>query len=186
MKSITWTKGRVVLATFLLLMGVLWVANRVRIYYRAQQVIPAVIEISGIQEFGMSPGQINCMVMALLVRCESSGAVVLNLSDCTVDAISKNGLAFFDNATVARGALSHRGPAAYESWQFSPLPEEWFRTETLSGLWHGAARAGINASMRKRLAAAGQQGVFYTRKIGGDATLVVIPSERLVVYTWSD
>jgi hypothetical protein len=186
MNSIKWTKGRVVLATLLVLAGVIWMANRVRIYHRAQQVIPAVIETSGMREFGMSTGQLECMLMALLIRCESSGAVVLTLSDRTLEAISKDGLSFFDNAKQARGELSRRGPTAYESWKFSPLPEEWFRTETLSGLWHGAARAGMSSSMRKRLAAAAQKEVFYTQKVGGRATLVIIPSERLVVYSWSD
>ena len=44
--------------------------NRVRIYHRAQQVLPSAIETSGMQRFAMSPGQLQCMLLGLLVGYE--------------------------------------------------------------------------------------------------------------------
>ncbi len=181
-----WSPGKVALAAFLLLLATGWIMNRVRIYHRAQQLLPAVVETSGMQRFAMSPGQLQCMLFALLLRCESHGAVVLELSDHAADAIQRNGLSYFEGATTSRGALSRRGPAHYEAWRRSPLPEAWSHTETSTGLWPGVAHVDVGAGMRRRLSAAWQDGAYYTQRTHGGGWLVVLPAERLVVYSWWD
>ncbi|MBD9469365.1 hypothetical protein [Pseudoxanthomonas sp. PXM01] len=160
--------------------------NRARIYHRAQQVLPSVIETSGMQRFAMSQGQLECMLLSLLVRCETHGAVVLQLSDDAADAIRRDGLAYFEGATVARGALSRRGPARYAAWRRSPLPEEWGRAEAAPGLWPGVGHVDVGAGMGRRLSKAWQDGAYYTQERAGGAWLVVLPDERLVVYSWWD
>lgn len=178
--------GKVALAAFLALLVLGWSMNRARIYHRAQQLLPAAIETSGMQRFAMSPGQLECMLLGLLMRYESHGAVVLELSDDAAEAIRREGLAYFDGATVARGALSRRGPARYDAWRRSPLPEAWSRTEAAPGLWPGVAHVDVGAGMRRRLSTAWRDGAYYTRKSTGRAWLVVLPAERLVVYSWWD
>lgn len=178
--------GRVALAAVLALAALGWAMNRVRIYHRAQQLLPAAVETSGMQRFAMSPGQLQCMLFGLLLRCESHGAVVLELSDQSAAAIGRQGLAYFEGATTSRGALSRRGPAHYDPWRRSPLPEAWSRTETGSGLWPGVAHVDVGAGMRRRLSTAWRDGAYYTRTTTGRAWLVVLPDERLVVYSWWD
>jgi len=179
-------RGRTALAVLLLLLAVGWAMNRVRIYHRAQQVLPAAIETSGMQRFAMSPGQLECMLLGLLVRCESHGAVVLALSDPAATAIRREGLDYFDGATLARGVLSSRGPARYEAWRPSPLPETWRKWDDGSGLWPGVMHVDVGPGMRRRLSTAWQEGAYFTRDTRGGAWLVVLPSERLVVYSWWD
>ena len=173
------------LAAFLLVVTG-WAMNRARIYHRAQQLLPSALETSGMQRFAASTGQLECMLMSLLVRCETHGAVVLDLSDRAADAIRREGLAYFKEATVARGALSRRGPARYEAWRRSPLPEAWGRIEASPDLWPGVAHADVGSGMRRRLSTAWQDGAYYTEKTTGGAWLVVLPHERLVVYSWWD
>ncbi|WP_155944738.1 hypothetical protein [Pseudoxanthomonas sp. Root630] len=160
--------------------------NRVRIYHRAQQLLPSVVETSGLQRFAMSPGQLQCLLFGLLLRCESHGAVVLELSDPAATAIQRDGLAYFDGATTSRGVLSSRGPTRYEAWRPSPLPDTWSKWDDASGLWPGIAHADIGPGMRRRLSAAWQEGAYYTRDTRGGAWLVVLPAERLIVYSWWD
>lgn len=178
--------GKAVLAAFLLLPAMGWMMNRVRIYHRAQQLLPAAIETSGMQRFAMSPGQLECMLLGLLLRCESHGAVVLELSDRAAEAIERQGLAYFDGATTSRGTLSRRGPAHYAPWRRSPLPDAWSRTEAAPGLWPGVAHVDVGAGLRRRLATAWRDGAYYTQQSAGGGWLVVLPSERLVVYSWWD
>lgn len=180
------SRGKVALAAFLLVLAAGWTMNRVRLYHRAQQVLPSVVETSGLQRFAMTPGQLQCLLFGLLLRCESHGAVVLELSDSAAAAIQRDGLAYFEGATTSRGVLSSRGPAHYEAWQPSPLPDTWSKWDDSSGLWPGVAHADIGNGMRGRLRAAWQEGAYYTRDTRGGAWLVVLPTERLIVYSWWD
>ena len=44
----------------------------------------------------------------------------------------------------------------------------------------------VGPGMRRRLSTAWQDGAYFTRDTRGGAWLVVLPSERLVVYSWWD
>ena len=55
------SRGKVALAAFLLVLAAGWTMNRVRLYHRAQQLLPSAIETSGLQRFAMTPGQLQCL-----------------------------------------------------------------------------------------------------------------------------
>ncbi|MCD9087646.1 hypothetical protein [Stenotrophomonas sp. SY1] len=132
--------------------------NRVSIHRRAQQLLPADIETSGLLQFGMSPGEVEDMLLDSLFGSDAHGVVVLRLAGATAVAIQRQGLAFFEQAHVARAGLPHQSPTRYGPWQQVQLEN------TLD--WKGAA--------------------YFAAALGGQAWLAVLPIERLVVYGWLD
>lgn len=152
--------------------------NRARIYHRAQQLLPSALETAGMPCFAMPPVQLGS------TRCESQGAVVLALSAHAADAIQREGLAYFDEATVARGALSWGGPAHYDAWRRSPSPETWCGVDIAPGTW--PRNVDVDDRMRRRLSMARRDSAYHTRRSTGGAWLWVLPDERLVVYRWRD
>jgi len=158
--------------------------NRVRLYRRAQQLLPPAIETSGMRRFALPPDPLRCLLPGPSPRRASHGAVMLELSDHAAAAIARQGLAYFDGATTSRGVLPPRGPTQYEPWRRSPLPEAWRHMAPESGLWPGVAHA--DAGMHRRLSVAWRDGAYYTQLRNGVGWLVVLPGERLVVYSWRD
>lgn len=186
METRTMRKGQKFLIAVVMVVGVLWMINRLHIYRRAQLVLPAAIETSGLVDFGMWPGQLECNLMAILLRCESHGAVILRLSESAADEMRERGLEFFAGAERARGALNkRRGPAIYEPWQPTPLPREW-QDEALGELWSSLYTLKMDRTLYAEVVSAREAGSFYTKKVNSGAKLVVIPERRLVVYTWWD
>lgn len=169
-----------------LITGVLWMANRLHIYRRAQLLLPAAIETTGLVDFGSRPGQLECNLIALLFTCESHGAVILRLSRGAADDMQKRGLEFFAGAERARGVLNERrGPAVYEPWRPTPLPREW-SDEASGELWGSLYMLRMDGDLHAEVVAARNAGAFYTRKVNGGGSLVVIPEKRLVIYAWRD
>lgn len=134
--------------------------NRVSIHRRAQQLLPADIETSGLLQFGMSPGQIEDMLLDSLFGGDTQGVVVLRLANNTAVAIQRQGLAFFEQAHQARAGLLQDGPTRYGAWRQMQLD------------------AGQNAALAwNRLA-------YFAAGLDGQCWLAVLPVERLVVYGW--
>ena len=187
METRTLWKGWKFLIAVVLIAGVLWMVNRLHIYRRAQLVLPTAIETSGLVDFGMWPGQLECNLMAILLRCESHGAVILRLSRDTAEDMRERGLEFFAGAERARGVLNNqrRGPAVYEPWRPTPLPWEW-QDEALGELWGSLYTLKMDRTLYAEVVCAREAGSFYTKKVNSGANLVVIPEKRLVIYTWWD
>lgn len=162
-------------------------ARRSCLYRRAQALLPQAVATTGLHRMGVSPGQCEGMLLEGLQRAPSSGAVVLALSAHSADAMACQGLAYFRHAIVARAALAGPAPACYVPWQRSPLPAEWGAVESGSGPWRGAGHAGSgDGALCRRLHQAWAEGGYYTHRVDGRAWLVVLPRERLVVYSWRD
>ncbi|MGH8053480.1 MAG: hypothetical protein ACREP4_06140 [Stenotrophomonas sp.] len=142
--------------------------NRVSIHRRAQRLLPAAIETNGLLHFGTSPGQLEEVLLGSMFDCTAQGLMVLRLAGQTAVAIQRQGLAFFEQAHVARAGLQQQVPAHYGVWRRLALDGEDFAEVVVSSdamtAWRGSGF--IAASVDKR------------------AWLAVLPVERLVVYGW--
>lgn len=144
--------------------------NRALIHRRAQRVLPAGIETSGLLHFGTSPGQVEGVLLGSVFDCDTQGVVVLRLASQTAVAIQRQGLAFFEQAHVARAGLQQDVPAHYGQWQQVVLEgnegiskQEAFSRDVATD-WNGAA--------------------YFAGSLDRRAWLAVLPVERLVVYGW--
>jgi hypothetical protein len=90
------------------------------------------------------------------LRRSSSGAVAFRLSIETVDALQVDPWNFLDAALEAREGLSRRGPR----YAYRP--------------WRSV-----------RMPNPGEA-AYFTSRVDGRGSIVVIPSERLAVYLWRD
>jgi hypothetical protein len=159
--------------------------NRVRIYHRAQQLLPAAIQTAGLHGVAMSSGQLRYLLFGLLLGRESRGAIALELARHAVDAIQHEGLAYFDGATCSRGALSGGALSYYEAWRHLS-PEGQGGHAVVCGEWMGTAHDDIAPGRWRSLEASLGDGAYLTREVGRDAWLAVLPTARLVVYGWRD
>lgn len=159
--------------------------NRVRVYRRAQQLLPAAIHTVGLHGMAMSSGQLRYLLFGLLPARQSHGAVALELARGAVDAIRYQGLAYFDGATCSRGALCGGAPSHYETWQ-QLSPDGQCGDPVGCGEWIGVARDGVAPGRWRTVEASWREGAYLTREVGRDAWLAVLPSARLVVYGWQD
>ncbi len=132
--------------------------NRVSIHRRAQQLLPADIQTSGVLQFGMKPGQVEGMLLDSLFGGHAQGVVVMRLAGATAVAIQRLGLAFFERAHVARAGL-------------------WKQARTKYGQWQRLDEGNAVAPVRM---GAG----YLAGTLDGQAWLAVLPVERLVVYGW--
>ncbi|WP_442684109.1 hypothetical protein ACSBPQ_05915 [Stenotrophomonas sp. JC08] len=133
--------------------------NRVLIHRRAQQLLPAAIETSGLLQFGLSPVQAGEMVLDCLFGTVARGVVVLRLAADALPGIRRQGLAFFAQARVARGGLAGAAPVRYAQWRQLRLGPN-----VPSSGWTGTA--------------------YVVASRDGRAWLAVLPVERLVICGW--
>lgn len=159
--------------------------NRVRVYRRAQQLLPAAIHTVGLHGMAMSSGQLRYLLFGLLPARESHGAVALELARGAVDAIRYQGLAYFEGATCSRGALSGGAPSRYETWRHLSL-EGQGGDPVVCAEWIGVARDGVAPGRWRTVEASWREGAYLTREVGRDAWLAVLPSACLAVYGWQD
>jgi hypothetical protein len=162
--------AQVLVASFLLIIA-LWLLWGVlgTIYYRA--AIPAEIGLT----FGLA-------TIGSIDRC---GGAILGLDEVTATSIRKQGLAFFKNPPQGRGITdpNDQRHLAYEPWQRTPLPDGWV-SESAVGAWLGLTCMGLSPSFTVLIAKAGhEQGSFYA--VGGNKMLLVIPTQKLAVYTYT-
>ena len=144
--------------------------NRVSIHRRAQRLLPAQIQTSGLLHFGTSPGQVEGVLLGSVFDCDTQGVIVLRLAGQTAVAIQRQGLAFFEQAHVARAGLQRALPAHYGQWQRVVLegvrghPAEQGVPRDAGTDWNGSA--------------------YFAGSRDRRAWLAVLPVERLVVYGW--
>jgi hypothetical protein len=151
--------------------------NRALIHRRAQRVLPAGIETCGLLNFGMSPGQVEGVLLGSAFRCEAQGMVVLRLSGATALAIQRQGLAFFEQSDVARAGLPQQLPTHYGQWRPMALNE--------AGLAAGLCAAADEVAGGGQATGAQRAGYFAVVQ-DQRGWLAVLPVERLVIYGWWD
>ncbi|WP_313318867.1 hypothetical protein [Stenotrophomonas sp.] len=133
--------------------------NRALIHRRAQRLLPAGIETCGLLHFGMSPGQVEQVLLGSVFGDEAGqGMVALRLSLSTALAIRRKGLRYFE-----------QGP-----WQFSAF------AAALGPVQHDA---GVVAPGQDALPAR-HAGGYSAVAADGRSWLVLLPVERLVIYGW--
>lgn len=145
--------------------------NRTHMHRRAQCLLPAAIETNGLLHFGTAPGQVEGSLLASLFGQGAQGLVVLRLASSTAVAVQRQGLAFFEQARMARAGLLRRClPVRYACWTRMQLLKEQMRPvengEEKEADWNGAA--------------------YVAAVEGRRAWLAVLPVERLVVYGWGE
>jgi hypothetical protein len=124
-------------------------------------------------------------VAMLPIRVESCGAGVMQLIPQTTDEIHREKLAFFKPLTVARSSSKTGKSRFYRSWQESPLPSEWLSVDS-GGVWDGISCAHLGKSLRERLRTSASRPGAYFSRISAQASVVVLPDQSLVVYSWWD
>ncbi|MHC0065334.1 hypothetical protein ACWATR_20950 [Nostoc sp. UIC 10890] len=135
-------------------------------YYWFRDLIPAKIGITYAIHIGGESG--------LLEGC---GAAIFRLSNATADAISREGLDFFNDAIYSRKSKERR--YTYSSWKETPVPNSW--TSEVS--WPGLGCSGASRSLFSQiLLAASKKGSYYSSK--DEAEILVIPSFKLVVFSY--
>jgi hypothetical protein len=154
-------------------------------FYRG--VLPAALETSALVEVGSEPGIVMSLLESIVlpIRVESCGAAAFQLSPQTRDEIQGEKLAFFKTLTTSRSLRAGSRPRTYESWQESPLPREWLSVDA-GGLWDGISCAHFGESLRERLRRSALQPGAYFSRINNQASVVVLPDELLIVYSWWD
>jgi hypothetical protein len=126
-------------------------------------VLPAAIEPAGVV---LISGQSGFR--------EGCGVAVFRLSGETLDELNNSGLAALDEARQARGYADDY--YHYEAWQSTPV-----LAGEISEGWPPLACADADEDLERRILLAMQSpGSFYTRK--GDALLLVLPAEGLIVF----
>lgn len=159
--------------------------NRVRLYHRAQQVLPEAIQTAGLRGLAMSAGQVRHLLFGVVRGDDSHGAVVLELARRAVAAIQRQGLGYFWGATRSRGALVGGAPSYYETWRHLSS-EQQDGHHAVYAEWMGVMDDSVLPGERRGLEAAWHDGAYLTRDIRRDAWLVVRPGARVVVYSWRD
>lgn len=159
--------------------------NRVRLYHRAQQLLPEAIQTAGLRGLAMSAGQLRHLLFGLLRGHDSRGAVMLELARHAVAAIQRQGLAYFEGATRSRGALVGGAPSDYEAWR--PLsPEQHAVHAEVCSDWMDVTGHGALPGDRHEREAPWPDAAYFTRDTRHEAWLVVRPAARVVVYSWRD
>lgn len=141
----------------------------------SKALLPKKIEVSGF-----------ALIKEEFLITEGCGIKVFDLSKSTLDQINQQGLAFFEDATQARGydPDKHRYNHyySYTTWQETPIQE----SQKNKNFWVGLSCAkGLNLDeslYAKIKAAASTKGSYYTGHIEGQ--LIVIPSLGIVVFSY--
>jgi hypothetical protein len=149
--------------------------NRALIHRRAQRLLPAGIQTCGLLNFGVAPGQVERVLLGSAFRCDAQGVVVLRLAAATALAIQRQGLAFFEQSSIARAALPQRLPTHYGQWWPVLLDE--------AGLAAGAGGAADALAAGGHALTAQRAGYFAVAQ-DQRGWLTVLPVERLVIYGW--
>jgi hypothetical protein len=142
--------------------------NAQTLHRRAVRVLPEVIKTSGV--LLETPEHSKLAAMLFPFRRRSNGAVLFRLSEEMLAAMSNDPLACLSEATRARGGIGLRGePFVYRRWRIARIPGNWF----------AKASCGDENCERALLA-------YFTTRIDGKASLVVIPDEKTAAYVWRD
>ena len=147
-------------------------------FYR--RALPNALETTSSVTWGSDVGWSNII---LPIRREACGAVVFQLTADTIEKIQKQGIAFFSEARQGRGnARDNSYRYSYAAWQATPAPSEWFGDGAVAG---SMSCAGFGARRMQAIkdGATGVGGFFTT---GSNVQLIVLPSEQIVVFTYSD
>jgi hypothetical protein len=154
-------------------------------HYR--KFIPGELQVLG-PVFIDSNENLGTLIGAMLIRPEFCGAAIYQLAPATLRQIERDGLEFFKEVTESRGRFDMNGTGpdgatkVYVDWQPGPLPHNWTRNVT----WSGLLCTDISPEMARQLnAAAAEPQTFYTRSRDGNA-LVVLPNLGWVVFTYWD
>ncbi|WP_157365452.1 hypothetical protein [Zooshikella ganghwensis] len=108
------------------------------------------------------------------------GIAVYELDEKTYDKINKEGINFFSSSMQARG--HNDSYYAYSEWKETPR-EDWKRPENWS--YQLLCGGDISEKLFNKILHGGQSaGSFYSSKTA--AHLMVLPNERLVVFTYYD
>ena len=108
---------------------------------------------------------------------EGCGAAIFGITNATTDAISRQGINFFNDAIYSRRSKDFR--YTYKPWKETPVPKTW----TSEGTWPGLGCSSVSGSLlRQILLAAAKKGSYYSTK--DEAWIVVIPSLKLVVFSY--
>ena len=125
--------------------------------------------------FGTDPGLPILYVFGDIIR-EACGGGIFDMSQDVADKIETQGLAFFDGATKGR-----RLPATFAPWKPTPAPA------SPEGGTFGRGIECMEPSYRLGqliYEAHGAEGAYYTFGLG--AEIVVLPRQRLLVFTFAD
>lgn len=142
---------------------VLWSAFQ---YHWYSGIIPAKIDVTYVIHIGGETG-----------FREGCGAAIFRLSNATKDAISREGLDFFNDVIYSR--KSKERYYTYSSWKETPVPDSW--TSEVS--WPGLVCSGASSSvLSKILVAASKKGSYYSTIDEGK--ILVLPNDKLVVFTY--
>ena len=157
-------------------------------FYQYQQYlnpIPKELQISHIKKSGSNFNPIFIFLPPPF-RYEPCGGAVYGLSDENIKLIKEKGLAFFNEARYARGyppGSKKHYKFKYPAWQETPVPSVWIS----DGAWVGfnCIDWGFSKNMgREILKAVEKPGSYFTRKDKSNTRIIVIPSLRIVVYTY--
>lgn len=107
------------------------------------------------------------------------GVAVYRLDSATYEQILEHGLAFFVSSTRARGHISDY--YKYSEWKETPR-HDWRRYEDWSYQFHCG---NLSENLYKKILKYGKsQKSYYALR--SESALMVIPEERLVVFTFND
>lgn len=110
------------------------------------------------------------------------GIAVYKLDDKTYERIAIEGIDYFDDSKYARGHPEKRSYYTYGQWMETPR-KDWKRYEDWS--YQLTCGGNLGESLFASILKSGNEaGSFYASKQG--AHLMVIPEERLVVFTYYD
>ncbi|WP_459457259.1 hypothetical protein [Rhizobium sp. No.120] len=147
-------------------------------FYR--KALPSVLETTSNVIWG---NDFDWRTIMLPIRHEVCGAVLFQLKSDTIERIQDQGIAFFHDARQGRGnARDNSYRYSYAAWQATPAPSEWFGDGAVAG---SMSCAGFGARRMQAIkdGATGVGGFFTT---GSNVQLIVLPSEQIVVFTYSD
>jgi hypothetical protein len=135
-----------------------------------QDVLPPSIEVTALVSAREQTG---------LVR-EGCGGIIFQLSEPTVAAIEKQGLAFFADAIQARGhSLPSDSYYRYAQWRETPAPAGWLSDGLPPSFSCMGNDRAVDAAIIEALKSSGS---YFTTK--PEATLLVIPKLEIAVFAY--
>jgi hypothetical protein len=136
-----------------------------------QDVLPPSIEVTALVSARERTG---------LVR-EGCGGIIFQLSEPTVAAIERQGLAFFAGATQARGhSLPSDSYYRYAQWRETPVPAGWLSDGLPPSFNCMDNERAVDAAILEALKSPGS---YFTTK--PEAMLLVIPKREIAVFAYA-
>jgi hypothetical protein len=174
---------KVLSLTFVVLVGLIglhWTVLSTR-FYRA--AIPEQLELT--YSLPTKGSDVSILAAMAGARQQACGGVLFDLTAKTASLITEHGLKGLDSALQGRGYLDPTHPYfhryTYQPWQETPLPPAW----TSEGMWAGLHCMDLSASVTGPIVSAAKApGSYFTT--GSRKMLLVIPKQRLLVYTYRD